>query len=64
MGLVVPGMWDVTRPGVQLVSPALAGRFFTAEPPGKPLEEFLSSSMSHLKESHKILDPIFFEALK
>ena len=25
-------------PGIELVSPALAGGFFTAEPPGKPKE--------------------------
>ena len=27
--------WDPPRPGLEPVSPALAGRFFTAEPPGK-----------------------------
>ena len=29
-------MWDLLRPGTQLVSPALAGGVFTNEPPGKP----------------------------
>ena len=29
--------WDLPRPGIKLVSPTLAGRFFTTEPPGKPL---------------------------
>ena len=29
-------MWDLPRPGIEPVSPALAGRFFTTEPPGKP----------------------------
>ena len=29
-------MWDLPRPGVEPVSPALAGRFFTTEPLGKP----------------------------
>ena len=28
-------MWDPPRPGLEPMSPALAGRFFTAEPPGK-----------------------------
>ena len=28
-------MWDFPRPGIRLLSPALAGRFFTTEPPGK-----------------------------
>ena len=27
---------DLPGPGIKLVSPALAGRFFTTEPPGKP----------------------------
>ena len=30
------GMWDLPRPGLQPVSPALAGRFSTTAPPGKP----------------------------
>ena len=31
------GMWDPPRPGLEPVSPALAGRFSTTAPPGKPL---------------------------
>ena len=31
------GMWDLPRPGLEPVSPALAGRFSTTGPPGKPL---------------------------
>ena len=30
-------MWDLPRPGLDPVSPALAGRFSTPAPPGKPL---------------------------
>ena len=30
------GMWDLPRPGLEPVSPALAGRFSTTAPPGKP----------------------------
>ena len=30
------GMWDLPRPGLKPVSPALAGRFSTTAPPGKP----------------------------
>ena len=30
------GMWDPPRPGLESVSPALAGRFSTTAPPGKP----------------------------
>ena len=31
------GMWDPPRPGIEPVSSALAGRFSTTAPPGKPL---------------------------
>ena len=30
------GMWDLPRPRTKPMSPALAGRFVTTEPPGKP----------------------------
>ena len=30
------GMWDLPRPGLEPVCPALAGRFSTTAPPGKP----------------------------
>ena len=30
------GMWDLPRPGLDPVSPTLAGRFSTTAPPGKP----------------------------
>ena len=33
-------MWDLPRPGLKPVSPALAGRFSTTAPPGKPVFEF------------------------
>ena len=31
------GTWDPPRPGLEPVSPALAGRLSTTAPPGKPL---------------------------
>ena len=34
------GMWDLPRPGLEPVSPALAGRFSTTTPPGKPRKAF------------------------
>ena len=34
------GMWDLPRPGLEAVSPALAGRFSTTAPPGKPSYSF------------------------
>ena len=30
------GMWDLPRPGLEPVSPALAGRLSSTAPPGKP----------------------------
>ena len=30
------GTWDLPRPGLEPMSPALAGRFSTTAPPGKP----------------------------
>ena len=36
------GMWDLPRPGLEPVSPALAGRFLTTAPPGKSLNIFLN----------------------
>ena len=34
--LLLCGMWDLPGSGIEPVSPALTGRFFTTEPPGKP----------------------------
>ena len=31
-------MWNLPGPEIEPVSPALAGSFFTTEPPGKPLD--------------------------
>jgi len=35
-GLPYPSIADLSDPGIKPVSPALAGRFFITEPPGKP----------------------------
>ena len=37
------GMWDPPRPGLEPVSPALAGRLSTTAPPGKPWSGLLTS---------------------
>ena len=37
-GLPFPPPGDLPDPGIESVSPALAGGFFPAEPPGKPAE--------------------------
>ena len=34
------GMWDLPGPGLEPVSPALAGGFLTPAPPGKPSPNF------------------------
>ena len=33
-------MWDLPRPGLEPVSPALAGGISTTAPPGKPMMDF------------------------
>ena len=35
-GLLFPFTWDLPDPGIKPASLALAGRFFTTEPHGKP----------------------------
>ena len=42
------GMWDPPRPGLEPVSPALAGRFSTTAPPGKPLQFIFVSTFTRL----------------
>ena len=37
-GLPFPSPRDLPDPGIEPMSPALAGGFFTTEPPGKPCE--------------------------
>ena len=47
------GMWDLPRPGLEPVSPALAGRFSSTAPPGKPQSFFfLLKAFSLLDETH------------
>ena len=43
------GIWDLPRPGLEPVSPALAGRFSTTAPPGKPYMGVLIESMEMKK---------------
>ncbi|KAJ8797170.1 hypothetical protein J1605_017398 [Eschrichtius robustus] len=40
-------MWDLSGPGLEPVSPALAGRFLTTAPPGKYRELILNSCYYH-----------------
>ena len=41
-------MWDLPRPGIEPVSSALAGRFSTTAPPGKPLMLIYYKTVIHL----------------
>ena len=41
------GMWDLPRPGLEPVSPALAGGLSTTAPPGKPRVLFFVSCSQH-----------------
>ena len=39
------GMWDLPRPGLEPMSPALAGGFLITVPPGKPSNVFMKFSI-------------------
>ena len=41
-------MWDLPRPGLEPVSPALAGRFSTTAPPGKPFTDLFDHRLGPL----------------
>ena len=45
------GMWDPPRPGIEPVSPALASRFSTTVPRGKPPESFYHKGMLNFVKS-------------
>ena len=49
------GMWDLPRPGLKPVSPALAGRFSTTVPPGKPYLYILITSYRCSEKTSKIV---------
>ena len=51
------GMWDSPRPGLEPVSPALAGRFSTTVPPGKPSASILAPFRSAHLTAARILFP-------
>ena len=44
-------MWNLPKPRIKPVSPALAGGFFTIEPPGKPSEHF-SNRICLIRRKH------------
>ena len=42
------GTWDLPRPGLEPVSRALAGRFSTTAPPGKPYWHFKKQNLNYI----------------
>ena len=51
--VVIPSPGDLPNPGMEPASPALAGRFFITEPPGKPWDlSILCPKSFHLSSSH------------
>ena len=52
--LPFPSPGDLPSPGTESMSSALAGRFFTAEPPGKPI----SHQNNYLKKSFNLDTPV------
>ena len=73
--LLLQGMWNLPGSGIEPVFPALAGRFFTTEPPGKPshlfypvvarvaLHSFLWGTLISLSNSWALLLSVLLSAL-
>ena len=55
-------MWDLPGPGLEPMSPALAGSFLTTVPPGKSKENLLNKKIKNKKR--KIKKPNFFSHAK
>ena len=49
------GMWDLPGPGLEPVSPALAGGFSTTVPPGEPFPFFKKTIFIYLFWLHGVL---------
>ena len=58
-GLPFPSPGDLHNPGITTMSSALAGRFFTTEPPGKPKQELGGSekTVEKIKQDHMTVSP-------
>ena len=57
-------MWDLPGPGIKPLSPALAGRFFTTEQPGKPQASFKSESLYKLKCPELIIGSLIIKFVR
>ena len=56
-------MWDLLRPGIEPISPALTGGFFTTEPPGKPWE-YIESQVILRKQREHQANKLFINSTK
>ena len=55
-------MWVLPSPGIASMSPALAGNFFTIEPPGKPyLFIYLFKFSAHKKLTRTVLNSVLVD---
>ena len=55
------GMWHLPRPGLEPVSPALAGRFSTTAPPGKPKTTFFRWRSSYFHERCLVITVLLYQ---
>ena len=53
-------MWDLPRPGLKPMSPALAGGFLTTAPPGKPNIHLSCSQGESAKSSFSVQEDLLF----
>ena len=57
-GLPLPSPGDLPDPNIEPVSPALAGGFFTIEPPGKPFIFLVTLKVSVAQSCPTVCDPM------
>ena len=62
--LLPRGMWDLPGPGIEPVSPALAGRFFTSGPPRKPITCIFLSPCRPASSKGKSGSPLALSSLR
>ena len=62
MGLAASGMWNILRPGIEPVPPALLGRFLSAAPTREVLIYLLNLSIGFVTivNGHHPHPPFFF----
>ena len=59
-GLPFPSRGELPEPGIKPMPPALAGRFFSAEPPGKPKGSSLNLWATSLESWNHTLTHLFY----